>query len=281
MRILGALDSYSYSRRALEDVAKLCANTWADVTLLILAPKRSDEDELCEALTSYAKEFFEKTGGSHGPYGLPENIKYELLEDGTKGCRLKGKKELILKIRKGDCAKEILKEARAMNSNLIVLGCTRGMECEWNGVTGLPQHIARDATCSVLVIKDTTIPNQIISFLDQSNVSQESLELINQMVTLHNAGLKIVGLMGEKGIVEKEDVQHKMLDIITYYNEKNLHAWITFIEKSSVEEYVANATHEGMVALWIGKKSFFSRIFSRDLLGKLIEYAKSSIFILR
>ncbi len=281
MRILGALDSNIYSYRALEDLANLCANTWADVTLLMLAEEKPKQIKNEDVLISLAQKFVEKTGGDQGPYHLPDNVNFRLQSDGSKTFVSPGKKELILRIRTGDYAKEILEEAREIDSDLIVLGCSKGMECEWEGILGLPKQIARDATCSVLVIKDTTRPSQIISFLDQSNVSQESLELINQMVTIHHAGLKIVGLMGEKGIVEKEDVQRKMLDIISYYNEKGIHAWITFIEKSSIEDYVANATHEGMVALWIGKKSFFSRIFSRDLLGKLIEYARSSILILR
>jgi len=281
MRILGVLDHNTYSCRALEDLANLCANTWADVTLLLLTPGEPNWEKSEDIIISLAKKFVEKTGADQGPYYLPDDINFKLQSDGSKIFVSKGKKGLILRVRTGDYSKEILREAQEIDSDLIVLGCSKGMECEWKGVLGLPKQIARDATCSVLVVKDTTKPNQIISFLDQSNVSQESLELINQMVTIHQAGLKIVGLMGEKGIVEKEDVQRKMLDIISYYNERGLHAWITFIEKSSIEDYVANATHEGMVALWIGKKSFFSRIFSRDLLGKLIEYARSSILILR
>lgn len=281
MRILGALDKESYSLGIIQDLARLCSNTWSDVAL-VMVQKSGDSEESCKkALISCAKNFYKMAGEGEGPYTLPKQFHFQAGPNGTLELHTKGHKELTLRICVGDPAKAILKESNEIESDLIVIGCTKGVGCEWKGVLGLPQKIARDSKCSVLVVKETTTPRQIISFLDQTNVSQESLELINQMVTIHDAGLKIVGLMGEKGVVGKGDVERKMLEILQYYIEKNMHAWITFIEKNDVEKYVAQATSEGMVALWMGKQSFFAKIFSRDLLGKLIEYAQSSVLILR
>ncbi len=281
MRILGALDGNSYSFNILKDLALLCANTWADTTLLIVCNEKdiSDPEKL---LQEYAKSFYHFIGEKDGPYKIPKTIKITKTSGGELLFKTKGIKEFVLKLALiKDPAKEILKQAKELDADLIVLGCSKGMDCEWQGVVGLPYKIARDANCSVLIIKESTDPRQITSFLDQSNVSQESLELINQMVTIHDAGLKIVGLMGDKGVVGKDNVERKMLEILAYYNEKGMKAWITFIEKKEIEEYVARATNEGMVALWMGKKSFFSKIFSTNLLLKLIEHAKSSILILR
>ena len=281
MRILGALDENSYSFNILKDLALLCSNTWADITLLVL----SDKKELKEPeklLKEYVQNFYQFAGEKEGPYKIPKDFKLTKTTNGELIFRTKGIKEFVLKlIFAKDPSKEILKQAKELEADLIVLGCSKGMDCQWKGIVGLPHKVARDANCSVLIIKESTAPKQIISFLDQSNVSQESLELINQMVTIHDAGLKIVGLMGEKGVVGKDNVEKKMLEILYYYNEKGMKAWITFIDKNEIEEYIARATGEGMVALWMGKKSFFSKIFSTNLLIKLIEHAKSSVLILR
>ncbi len=281
MRILAAMDRYSYSQDIIEDLAKLGANTWSDITLLAVQKGKELDKEVANSLLSYAKRFFSYIGGDEIPYEPVKGGSFLDAGDGSWVIKTRGRKEFCLKIRSGDPEDEILKEADELQCDLIVLGCTKGIGCEWDGVPHLPQSVAREASCSVLVIKEPRMSSQIISFLDQTSVSQESLELINQMVTLHQSGLKIVGLMGDKGIVGKGDIEGKMLEILNYYNEKRIRAWITFVEDSALEEYVARSTTEGMVALWMGKQSFLSRIFSKDLLGKLIENTQSSVLILR
>jgi nucleotide-binding universal stress UspA family protein len=42
MRILLAVDQKPYSAHAVDDVAKLAGNTWADVTLLGVGPKATE-----------------------------------------------------------------------------------------------------------------------------------------------------------------------------------------------------------------------------------------------
>ncbi|HSQ83718.1 MAG TPA: hypothetical protein VLM43_03240 [Desulfobacterales bacterium] len=44
MRILLAVDQQPYSAHAVNDVAKLAGNTWADVTLLGVGPKTTEID---------------------------------------------------------------------------------------------------------------------------------------------------------------------------------------------------------------------------------------------
>jgi hypothetical protein len=36
-----------------------------------------------------------------------------------------------------------------------------------------------------------------------------------------------------------------------------------------------------MIGLWIGKKSLLKKIFSRDLVGRLVNSSRSSVLILR
>ena len=279
MRIIAAVDTKSYSEEIIDEVAKLAANTWADLTLLgVQAGNKQPDEELVQAMVKF-KERILSLMDEPSPYAPVSLTDLKETAPGRWQAASRGKKEFAITIRGGDARKEILAEAEEREADLIILGCTRGIDCIWEGEAHLPQKIARDAPCSVLVIKSSRTPSQIISFLDQTNVSQESLEMVNQMVTVNNAGLKIIGLKTTKGI--KGDIEKKMVEILKYYNEKNISAWIMLVENDKLEEYVAQSTKEGMVALWMGKESLLSKIFSRSLIEKLISNTQSSVLILR
>ena len=170
-------------------------------------------------------------------------------------------KEFSLHIRTGSVAKEALALAAEVESDLIILGCSRKFGCEWDGEMNVPLRVARDAPCSVLVIKQVGKAKQIISILDQSVVSQDSLEMVNQLVTLHDAGLKIVGVKEKKG--KKDKIEKRMVELLKYYNELGIGAWIKLINREEVQSYVTVSSREGIVALWMGgeavsvEKTFF------------------------
>ncbi len=279
MRIIAAVDTKSYSDEIMDYVARLAANTWSDLTLLgIQSGNTKVEENLIQAIVRYRNTIFEheEDAGLYAPVSMTE------LKETAKGrweVSSRARKEFSVVIRGGDARKEILAEIAERNADLVILGCTKGIDCIWEGEAYLPQKIARDAPCSVLVIKSARKPDQIVAFLDQTNVSQESLEMINQMVTVNNAGLKIVGLKTPKGV--KGDVEKKMVEILKYYNEREIGAWIKLVDIENLEEYVAQSTREGMVALWMGKESILSKIFSRGLIEKLISNTQSSVLLLR
>jgi nucleotide-binding universal stress UspA family protein len=279
MKIIAAVDSKPYSKGIIDTVARIATNTWSDLTILgIQASGSTPDDELVSALNEY-KETILGCAGSDGPY---DQISFSDIKQDSKGWSVssEGRKKFTVAIRAGDSAKIILDEVKRQEADLLVLGCSGGMDCEWDGELNLPQKVAKGADCSVLVIKSSVKTDQVISFLDQSNVSQESLELINQLVTINQAGLKIVGLNNpKKGI--KGEVEAKMVELLKYYNEREISAWIKLVDTSQLEDYVAQSTKEGMVALWMGKESFLSKIFSSKLLEKLITYSQSSVLILR
>ncbi|HEB51261.1 MAG TPA: universal stress protein [Desulfobulbus sp.] len=282
MRILTAMDSHSYSRDIIPDVARLAANTWADLTLLgVQQDKNGPDRKMVEAMMSYQDELLAHVNREETLYEPISSADLKETGKGTWQASSRGRKKLTICLRAGDALKSILAQAEDEESDLLILGCTRGFDCEWENELGLPQKVAKEANCSVLVIKEQKKASQISSFLDQTNVSQQSLELINQLVTLHDAGLKIVGLKGQKGLIGKEDVEKKMMELLKYYNERKISAWIKMVDMENLEDYVVTATREGIVALWVGKKSLLSKIFSRDLVGKLVSRSQSSILILR
>lgn len=284
MRILVAIDTHPYSVGILNEVAKLTANTWADITILGVQQKKTAEKPdtpLADALSRCKETFFGHLPVG-APYTSPTDLKMAEIQDGVWENTSIGRKEFTLKIRTGDTVKEILAEARERECDLIILGCNKANDCEWDGeIMHLPQKIARDADCSVLVIKEEKIPDKVICCLDQNHVSQESLEMINQIVTLHQADLKVVGLTGPKGLPGKGDVETRMNEVLQYYTARKINTLIKLVDNDDLEEYVGHATKEGLIALWIGKKSLLGKIFSKDLISKLVATSNSSVLILR
>ncbi len=282
MRILVAVDTQSYSTNIVGDVGKMAANTWADITILGVQPSATSPDTRWqEILLSFRKGVMDIVGTDYNPYAPADQETFQEVQPGAWVVEGEGKKRIRLCLRSGDSFGAIMEQSSMEDSDLIILGCSKGLDCEWEGDVGLPQKVAKKAACSVLVIKERKTPDQITAFLDQTNVSQYSLELLNQLVTLHGAGLKIVGLKGAKGTIGKEEVERKMVEILTYYNELQVGAWIRMVDMDRLEEYVAEATKEGIVAVWVGKKSILGKIFSTDMVGKLVSQTRSSVLILR
>jgi len=290
MRIITAFDNHSYSARIVSEVAKLAANTWADMTMLGVqssATGNTPESALANKLKHYRNDFLAQFDGRELPYdGSADSLEFKKRKDNLWeliGYSQEGdfRKKLLIKIRAGEPVKAILAEASEQESDLIVLGCTKGLDCQWNGQTDLPQRVAKSADCSTLVIKEKKSPDTITCFLDQTYVSQASLEMVNQVVTLYNAELKIIGLTDSKGVGGNEKVETRMAEILRYYADRKINAWIKLVRPEELEEYVAQVSRENMVALWMGKKSLLSKIFSRDLVGKLVNSSQSSVLILR
>ena len=176
--------------------------------------------------------------------------------------------------------KQIVAAAKEVGSDLVIIG---GGEpgCEWQGELSVPLRVAEDAPCSVLLIKHNKKIDKIISILDQSVVSQDSMEMVNQLVTLHSAGLKIVGVK-EKKTSQEGSIEKTMVDLMKYYNDRKINAWVKLLNSKDVQSYVTTSSREGIVALWMGgKQSFLKKLFSRTMVDKLLETTQSSLLILR
>jgi len=168
-----------------------------------------------------------------------------------------------------------------MECDLVILGCSNKTGCEWDGEMNVPLRVAEDAPCSVLVIKQVKNADQIVSILDQSIVKQESLEIVNQLVTLHDAGLKIVGVK-DKNSSKKDRIEQRMVELLKYYNDREIGAWVKLLDTDDVKEYVTHSSRESIIALWMGgKQSLIHKLFSRSMVDKLLETTKSSLLILR
>ena len=285
MRILFAVDDQMYSGAIVPEAARISANTWADITMLTVQPSDSElSEKKAEFLRQYKDIFLSSIEGGGFPYYTPSSKEsFEKTTEGWQGTQGSGdgSKSCLLKIRCGNTAKEIINETGEGDYDLVILGGS-SPDCQWKGEAfNLPQKVAEEAACSALVIKRLRPASKIIGCLDQSQVSQESLEMINQIVTLHQADLKIIGLTGPKGLKGKGDVEAQMANILNYYTARDINAWITLVEKNALEDFISSASRDGIMAVWMGKKSMFDKLFSQNLVEKLIGNSQSSVLILR
>ena len=281
MKILVILDTGSYSRKIIKDVARLAENTFADIIFLGVQEKDTKPAKsLVNGLLKYQQDLYWFFPPEDLPYAEFTDQTWRETGPGKWLLTSRGMKEFSLHIRTGSVAKEALALAAEVESDLIILGCSRKFGCEWDGEMNVPLRVARDAPCSVLVIKQVRRARQIISILDQSVVSQDSLEMVNQLVTLHDAGLKIIGVKEKKG--KKDKIEKRMVELLKYYNELGIGAWIKLINREEVQDYVTASSREGIVALWMGgRESLLKKLFSRSMVDKLLESTTSSLLILR
>jgi nucleotide-binding universal stress UspA family protein len=297
MQILVAVDENPYSAYAVDEVARLARNTLANVTLLGVAPRKDARDEangnrstrwslehpLANTLRKYRESFLSHFGDEDSPY-VHREFGYELIEvrrgiwEELCVCR-SARKSLKARMRLGNPVKEILVESQEDDSDLIVIGCSKERMCAWEDGTKVPQKIVNDAACSVLVVKEEKKVSKMVCCLDHDQTTQQSLEMINQMVTLHQADLEIVGITEGEGL--KADVERKMNSILKYYIDRQINPCVKLVPLSSLESFISEEARQGLMALWMGKRSVLEKVFPRSKVNRLIKAAESSVLMLR
>ncbi len=297
MKILVAVDQNPYSAHAVLEVARLAANTWANVSLLGVLSKTDvkgrtndagglssqTDNPLIQALFAHREAFlssfkqrdcpYTRTGGSEALIETKKGI-YEVAHPPEPG-----KKRLDIRVRTGSPGKEILSEAKEGEIDLIVLGCDDTKGCGWEDGATVPRKVANDAPCSVLIAKPAKEVKRIVCCLDHDRVSQASLEMINQMVTLYGAQLIIAGLAENQGL--KKEVEQKLNNILTYYHERGIDPWIELVDIDFLDSFIAKEARRGLMALWMGKQSILEKAFPRSKVNKLIKGSDTSVLILR
>jgi nucleotide-binding universal stress UspA family protein len=293
MRILLAVDQQPYSSHAVNDVAKLAENTWADVTLLGVGlkateigrstPRSEIKHPLVKKLKDYRRNFLGHFEKEESPYEK-RSCDYEFVEvkrdtwEELYICR-GVRKDLKIVLRPGNPVKEILAQSYEDGSDLIAMGCSKKGNCQWEGAINIPQKVANNATCSVLVIKEKKQIRKIVCCLDQENISQKSIEMINQMVTLYQTELEIVGLTD--GADLKSKVSKNLDAILKYYNARQIKALIKLVPTASLESFISQEAKRSMMALWMGGQSILTKMFPRGKVDKLIQGSESSVLLLR
>jgi len=295
MKILVAVDQNPYSTDAVVEVAQLAANTWANVSLLGVQSKGASAKTAVgvlgtpggpvpRALFDYCSRFLAQFEGQACPYAQagsgPRLVEVTKKVYEAQPETPSAKKQLTLRLRIGSLGREILSEAREAESDLIVLGCDHANGCGWAGGAGVPLKVANEASCSVLVVKKKKEVKRIVCCLDHDRVSQPSLEMINQMVTLHKgAQLVIIGLGGHLSL--DAGVEKKMDRILRYYHARGIDPLIEMVDVDALDGFIARESRWGMMALWMGPQSILEKVFPRSKVDKLIKGSDASVLILR
>ncbi len=280
MKMLVVVDREQYSEVAAQEAAGLAVNTWADVVLCGLQERGDALDEgLAAAVIAYRQKFV----GEDSPYGTGEagglrpagNGRWELAAEGAAA-----RKRLQAEVRAGGFRETVLRLVEEKQIDLVILGAGGEDVPQWGGDPHLPRKIAAAAPCSVLVVKKEPRASQTVTCcLDHDQVSQESLELVTQFVTLRQAVLEIVGLAGAKGLQDK--VEKAMNAILRYYTRQGVQARVRVVVAEELASFAAQAAEHGLVALWYGKQSLFKKVFSVDRLEQLVASAGHSVLVLK
>lgn len=287
MRILFAGDEHPYSAFALKELIRLAMNTWADVTLLgvqAAAPSSGPvAPALNLALNRYRETFLNSWEGENSPYTMSSwQYEWQPVKEGLLEERLvckSNKKDFRVRLRTGSPVTAILNEARQEGCDLIILGCTGGGECLWAGAPAVPQRIASESDCTVLLVKEEQPINRILACLDQTYISQASLEILNQMVTIHQAELEVIGVNPEGGL--KKEVYTRLIEIGDYYQDRSIKITTRITEIADLEASIASDGKQDLLALWMGKKSLLSRFYPREWVGRLVARGQTSVLVMR
>ncbi len=294
MRILLAADDKPYSEYALGRLINLAKNTWADVTILGVHPASSGKHReagmpwpagqgLSEALRKYRDIFLQNWSKDESPYET-HGGQYEWIptKEGTfeevkvfRGQR----KEFKLRLRTGSPADQIVAESKEQEIDLVILGCPKGEACGWKESGQVPQEVVNEADCSVLVVKEEQPVDRILACLDQGYISQESLEMVNQMITIHGAGLELIGL-SQGGEMNKE-VYTRLIEVGDYYSDRDVEVKTRLTDISQFEKVIAEEGRHDLLALWMGKKSLLSKWFSRGWIGRFVSESPCSLLVMR
>jgi nucleotide-binding universal stress UspA family protein len=293
MRILFAADEYPYSEFALKQVIRLAMNTWADVTLLGLSAGSGKSSTrgtnwpgdlpIGRQLGTYRETFLRSWNQDDSPYE-PGAGTYEWVpvRSGVyEEIRIfRGrKKEFNVRIRSGNPSDEILTEVAEESADLVVLGCPGGADCIWTGAASVPQDVVAKANCSVLLVKEEQPVTRILACLDQGYISQESLEMINQMATIHGAPLELVGL-NQDGDMDRS-VYTRLIEVGDYYSDRDIAVNTRLMEIKDFERFISQEAQQNLIALWMGKRSLLSRFFSGDRVAGFVGKSQASVLVMR
>ncbi len=178
MRILFAADEHPYSADALPLMARLGENTWADIILLGISnqsngtsasPGGSRAKDTATVPFDNKLEAYHKKLLSHFD---PKTSPYRQSRSDA-DIKTTIRKQIITRIRGGSPAREIVEEAKKTECDLIVIGCSTEEDYTWKDGGDVPLKVARDAGCSVLIVKEDKKINKVLCCLDHDNISQQ------------------------------------------------------------------------------------------------------------
>jgi hypothetical protein len=278
MRILVEVGTQNNMEAVIGQVADLAANTWSNVIFLGLCPSSEGLHETAQILDGCRSLFLSGIKDNVSLYA-GNSLSYQLIrqENNTweQQYEGKGRKELRFRIRCGNPGKAVVAEARELSADIIIKSSGEKKSVAYESL----KKVVNQAPCSVLIIREEKKPKMIVCCLDQDTVTQPSIEMINQLVSVYGAELEIVGVTKVNGL--SSEVDRRMANILSYYTDRGIRAWVRLVDAASLKTFVSQTPKEHLLAIWMGRESFLDKIFSRQSIAGLAADAESSVLILR
>jgi hypothetical protein len=275
MNILVVTDSRYFRQQLAREVGRFAANTWANITLLgtLSASDKNQLDYSQQCLLNYRKEILNFLPVESDRTSIQKSIlawqkngdRFTLISPDSWQKRL----ELVLI--DGNIIQEIHFFSKRHALDLLVLD-------GYSNLNPLLLEAATEASGCVLVAKGATDPNQIVCCLSHEHISQNSLEMINQLTTLYNAALKFVGFSNREN--ERMHIEILLKQLLHYYNDLNLTPWLEMVDVSIMPQFIVQQSKKNLVAISVEKNSSCNGLFTQEGLMSLISNTPSSVLLL-
>jgi len=275
MNILVVTDSRYFRQQLAREVGRFAANTWANITLLgtLSAFDKNKFDYSQQCLLNYRQEILNFLPVESDRTSIQKSIlawqkngdRFTLISPDSWQKRL----ELVLI--DGNIIQEIHFFSKRHALDLLVLD-------GYSNLNPLLLEAATEASGCVLVAKGATDPNQIVCCLSHEHISQNSLEMINQLTTLYNAALKFVGFSNREN--ERMHIEILLKQLLHYYNDLNLTPWLEMVDVSIMPQFIVQQSKKNLVAISVEKNSSCNGLFTQEGLMSLISNTPSSVLLL-
>jgi hypothetical protein len=273
MNILVVVENSGFNRKLAKEVGRLAANTWANITLLGYLPSFQEKAlrTLQENIIRYREAILTSFPEDSSPYPQSWSEKWQEKGENLFIASDSGQKFLDLIVSKFKKNLGCLSGIRKKRIDLLILG---------NRSDYQSPLVARvmETDGSLLVVKGTEDPQQIVCCLDHDQVSHNSLEMINQLVTLYGAELKIVGFA--KGGQNQNRIESCLQGLLNYYSVMKITPWLELVDASIKAQFLVQESQKNLVALWCEKKNAnHGSMLGREEIAFLKEAATSVLVL--
>ncbi|MFQ6090321.1 MAG: universal stress protein [Candidatus Bipolaricaulia bacterium] len=295
-KILVPIAYFAACRRALELAGRLAKIFQADLTVLHVHQPRLRGSPIG---IGAMREKLAEWGLETGPFKLLRQAEDSLIELGvvkldeqinpvqkhalkalTKGLyevHLLGPHEenIRFRLREGDPVREILKEAKEGDHDLIITGTRDYKGFKKFLVGSIAEEVAFHAPCSILVAKNLQPYQGILVGTDGSPPAREAVRQAGELAKALGTRLKVMAV-AEDGREEAEANFEEALEILAPFNLK---PEPLLRVGDPLEELVEAAGQDQIIVIGRSERSRMRRFFTSSLPLRLLERAEAPVLI--
>jgi nucleotide-binding universal stress UspA family protein len=300
VKLLICTDGLVYAERAVRLGADFARALDANVTVLHVCPPASVSDPMKLAMrrrkvAEWSEEIpgvghLERAARFLSEKGLarplqtqssePRHIFRKAPEGGVELHLLgHGAERVRLKLREGNAAEEILKEAQEGSYDLIITG-SRGHHGDapyYVGSTAL--RMAEFAPCSVLIAKNVKDPQRFLICTDGSGLAEQAELFGANIAQALSAGVTVLTVASDEGDLGPAKERVRRAEMVLSQTGRPAPVKVRLGRPS--EEIIAEAKDHDIVVMGASGSSAVRRFFLGSVPLKVIEYGECSVLLVR